>query len=158
MVLLESKESGDHIPMVNIYAVVLYSEKIELWDSLDELKNKGLHQNCVIEGDFNTTLSVVEKRGGNIVRDPSKERIEDLITQWDLFEVIPKVRKFTWSNRRMGDNYITARLYIFLIHSSWILKGSEYISNIKAQGKSDHYPITLQMEKLSKFWSYTFPL
>jgi hypothetical protein len=48
------------------------------------------HQNCIIGGDFNTTMHLTEKRGGSIVRDSSRERMEDLISTLDLFDVKTK--------------------------------------------------------------------
>jgi hypothetical protein len=46
---------------------VLYSEKGECWDSLINLKGMIHWFNCIVAGDFNTTLSQREKRGGSIV-------------------------------------------------------------------------------------------
>lgn len=147
MALLESKYLGERIPTINIYALFLYSAKVKFWDSLDELKSKDLHENFVLGGDFNTILSAAEKRGVSIVRDPFRDCMNDLIVDWDLYNVISKTGKFSWSNHRSGDNHIAARLGKFLLHNSWIMEGLECLSAIKAQGDFDHQPIMLQLEK-----------
>ena len=97
--LLEVRETREWIHFTNIYAPVLYSEKVELWNSLDILKERNMHLNCVIRGDFDTILSNAKRRGRTIVRDPFKDRMEDLIDDWYFLDVIPKVGKYTWSNR-----------------------------------------------------------
>ena len=45
--------------------------------------------NIVITGDLNLILSSEEKRGGNIVRDPAREWVEDFISDWDLEDIKP---------------------------------------------------------------------
>jgi hypothetical protein len=58
-------------------------------------------------------MHLKEKRGGSIVRDPSRENMEDLISSLDLFDVQPSKGKFTWNNRRAGPGHIEARLIVF---------------------------------------------
>jgi len=64
--------------------------------------------------DFNTILINSEKKGGNIVHDPMRERMEDLI-----LDVKPAKGKYTWSNKRVNPSFIVARLDRFLIHSDF---------------------------------------
>lgn len=76
-----------------------------------------IHLNSVIGGYFNTILRTTEKRGP-IVRDPFRDRMEDITDIWDMLEIIPKEGKYTWSKRRTVDQYIAAHLGQFFIHSS----------------------------------------
>jgi hypothetical protein len=48
--------------------------------------------------DFNTILHKFEKRGGSIVRDPMQEKMEDLLTYYDLMDINPFKGKYTWRN------------------------------------------------------------
>jgi hypothetical protein len=66
--------------------------------------------NLIIVGDFNTTLHHWEKMGGSVVRDFSREYLEDLISSRDLFDVKPSKGVFALSNRRVGPRHIVARL------------------------------------------------
>jgi hypothetical protein len=43
--------------------------------------------NNIITRDFNTTLHQKEKRGRFIIRDPCRERMEDIIPSLDLFGI-----------------------------------------------------------------------
>jgi hypothetical protein len=65
------------------------------WSSLLALVESEYSQNNITKGHFNVTLSNKEKWGGSIVRDPFKERMEDLIAQWDLVDIKPSKGKYT---------------------------------------------------------------
>ena len=60
-----------------------------------------LHQleNIIVAGDLNVTLATNEKKGGTLVRDPSREWVEDIILGWDLIDIKPVKGKFTWTNK-----------------------------------------------------------
>jgi hypothetical protein len=79
MVKLVHLSSGMSYHIFNVYMPNNYWEKVECWDSLLGLGDSRFTQNCIIAGDFNTTMHLREKRGGSIVRDPSRENMEDLI-------------------------------------------------------------------------------
>ena len=64
------------------------------WQSLKELMNKGFGNNCIIGGDFNTTLLPKEKSGGIQVLNPFREVMEDLIAHWDLIDIKPPKGRF----------------------------------------------------------------
>jgi len=76
-----------------------YMEKIYCWRSLNSLKDNLEPSTCLIVGDFNTIMQNTETRGGNIVKDPMREHMENLITEWDLFYVKPLKGKYTWTNK-----------------------------------------------------------
>ena len=88
-------------------------------DSLQVVGKKfGSNFSIVVE-DFNTILINLEKKGGNMVHDPMRERMEDLISNWDLSDVKPAKGKYTWSNKRVNSSFIAAHLDRFLIHSDF---------------------------------------
>jgi hypothetical protein len=60
---------------------------------------------CIIARDLNVTLHYGGKGGGSVVRDPFKEKLEDLINGWELVDVKPTKGKFTWSIKRIGPGY-----------------------------------------------------
>ena len=59
---------------------------------------------------MNVILIQDEKRGGSLVRDPIREIVDETILEWDLMDVKPTSRKYTWNNRRIGLGHIAARL------------------------------------------------
>jgi hypothetical protein len=54
-----------------------YWEKIECWDSLLGLVDTGYTQNCIIVGDFNTTVHFLHGSGSS-----TREKMEDLMFLW----------------------------------------------------------------------------
>ena len=56
-------------------------------------------ENIIVAGDLNVTLAANEKKGGTLVRDPSREWVEDIILGWDLIDIKPVKGKFTWTNK-----------------------------------------------------------
>jgi hypothetical protein len=63
------------------------------------IKEDGFRKNCIIVGNFNTTLHQNEKKGGSTIRDPFRECMEDLVFELDLFDVHPRKGKYMWSNK-----------------------------------------------------------
>ena len=66
-------------------------------------------------GDFHVILNSKEKRGGNIVRDPFREKMEYLMMDWDLVDVKLVKGKYTWLNIRIRLGHIATILDHFLI-------------------------------------------
>jgi hypothetical protein len=120
------------------------------------LHNLPLTPRLIFYGDFNTFLQAKEKRQGTIVRDPSREYMEDLISVFDLADVKPKKCKYTWSNKRMGKDHIAARLDIFLVNNIFLEDNVSYHSNILSWGGSDHKPISLFIEPMEDYGPIPF--
>ena len=109
------KESSLRLSLFNVYAPMAPSEKLLCWNSLNDQMHSSHLDNFVIAGDLNLTLSPYEKKGGNIVRDPAREWLEDIISEWDLEDIKPTKGKYTWNNKRIGPWHISARLDRFLV-------------------------------------------
>jgi ribonuclease HI/exonuclease III len=139
--LLDTKEV---ISLFNVYALVNAGEKKACWDSIRNLAETENVENVIIAGDLNLTLLLSEKRGGNIVRSPAREWVEDLMQEWDLLDIKPSNGKYTWSNKRIGPGHIAARLDRFLVQSSFLLLGLEASMHILPCSVSDHKPIKLE--------------
>ena len=71
--------------------------------------------NIIIAGDLNLTLAPCEKKGGVCGKDYMHDAMENMIHDWDLVDIKPKVGRFMWSNRRVGAASIFARLDRFLV-------------------------------------------
>ena len=52
-------------------------------------------KDLIIVGDFNTTKTQSEKRGGTKVRDPFGENMEDLMVDLDLLDIPLRNGKYT---------------------------------------------------------------
>jgi hypothetical protein len=111
-----------------------------------------------LQGDFNTIRNNSEKRGGSYARDPSHEKMEGIILDWDLIDVAPSKGKFTWSNKRIGTGHIiVARLDRFFIHSILLSSSSSIKSYILPSLTYDHNPISL-ISLFTLLWTPPFSL
>jgi hypothetical protein len=150
------KGSGRQVSLFNLYVPVLPNEKKDCWDSLQLFLNSHHTENLVVAGDLNVTLSLSEKKGGSIVRDPSREFVEDLMADWELEDIPPSNGKFTWSNKRVGPGHIAARLDRFLIQSSFLTLGLRASSKLLPHYTSDHKPISLSIRPSSSLGPIPF--
>eukprot|EP00253_Pinus_taeda_P029550 PITA_29550 len=142
---LQHLESKETICLVNVYAPNSAGEKKSCWDSIKSLADLESLENIIITGDLNLTLLSSEKIGGSIVRDPSRESVDDRMQDWDLIDIKLVIGKYTWSNKRTGPGHIAARLDRFLVQSSFLLLGLEARSHILHSSISDHKPISLEL-------------
>ena len=140
------KHSGRTVSLFNLYVPVMHMEKKECWNTLVSFLQVQNRENIIVAGDLNVTLAACEKKGGNPVRDPSREWVEDLISDWDLIDIKPRKGNFTWTNKRMGPGHVAARLYRFLVHSSYLDLGLLVSSKILPHCTSDHKPILLALD------------
>jgi hypothetical protein len=74
------------------------------------------------------------------------EKMDDLISDLDLFYVPPTKGMYTWNNKRAGPGHIAARLDRFLIRSFFLALLDKSYSLILPWEGSDHRPIYLIFE------------
>jgi hypothetical protein len=103
-----------------------------------KLKDVEAQENCIIVGDFNTTLHQGKKKGRSIVGDQFRKNMEDLISKPYHFDVKPSKGKYTWNYKRIGVGHITATLDHFLIHNPLLFDQLDMKSYIIPWGISDH--------------------
>ena len=83
------KEMGRLVSLFNLYVPVLFSEKRNCWDLVKAFLNSNKMENIIIRGYINVTLVVQEKKGGSIVRDPTREWVEDITLDWYMEDIKP---------------------------------------------------------------------
>jgi exonuclease III len=155
---LLNKISGMLYSIINVYILNNYNEKIECWQSLIDLDNGSPLQNLIITGDFKTTRAAMQKRGGSIVRDQFRERLEDLISDLNLYDVPSSKGIYPWNNRRAGPGHTAARLDRFLISSDMLAFPEKSCSMNLPWAGSDHHPIRLTFEKQQNWGPIPFKL
>jgi exonuclease III len=88
LVKLKHLQTGIIYPICNVYMPNNYWEKRDCWKMLMNLKELDAQENCIIAGDFNTTLHQGDKKGGSSIRDQFGEHMQDLILELDLFDIL----------------------------------------------------------------------
>ena len=139
------KYSNIQVSPFNVYVPSLYAEKKECWNLLKNERGIGSLDNVIMAYDLNVILSQAKKRGGFVVRDPIREKVDEIILDQDLVDGIPTKCKFTWTNRRMGCGHIATSIDRFFIQDSYLLLGLNYTSKILPFGGSDHKPTLVEL-------------
>ena len=93
------------IVLVNIYAPNDANQQVSFFKELQEHLREFSEETIIIGGDFNCTLSEIDKKGGN--PNPRKQRvIEEINKLCDLYDLNdswrvlnPRVEQFTWRNK-----------------------------------------------------------
>jgi len=111
---LQHVDSNETLCLFNVYVSASAGEKKSCWESIKSMVDSEDLRNVIIAGDLNLTLSLAQKRGGSVVRDSSRELVEDLLQDWNLIDIKPSSGKYTWSNKRLSPGHIAARLDLFL--------------------------------------------
>jgi endonuclease/exonuclease/phosphatase family metal-dependent hydrolase len=155
LIVFRSRENGHKISIINLYMPNRYMDKVECWRSLLSFKDNLDLPSCIVVGDFNTILQNSEKRGGNSVRDPMWEMMEDLISGWDLYDVKPP-RESTPGATSIHILATLPCLDRFLIHNNFLLLPLSISSNIIPSTISDHKPISLTLSSPQNFGPIPF--
>jgi exonuclease III len=134
------------ISLFNLYVPVLYSEKRDCWNTLKDFLEQHSPSNIILAGDLNIVLKPKEKRGGINSRDSMLPMVEDLIQQWNLLDFSPAKGLYTWSNNRMGEEHISARLDRFLVQDTLMMNKKIIITKILPKLTSDHKPVQLILD------------
>ncbi|CAM8996214.1 unnamed protein product [Rhodiola kirilowii] len=113
------------------------------WELLRRLKSMSNLPWCVF-GDFNEILQYSETTSRIAHRRCSMEQFQETLNSCDLFDLGFRGHKFTFSNRRQGENEVKCRLDRVLANSAWqTLFPNSIVQHLVAH-HSDHSPILLK--------------
>lgn len=119
-----------------------------LWSSIINARMAFPNEKWIILGDFNTSLSSMEKAGGMPVSNESGQDLADMINSLGLLNLDLLGDKFTWSNRRSGWDLIQVKLDKGIISPKWIRNASCRLNALFRIG-SDHFQICLSISPLT---------
>jgi hypothetical protein len=103
----------------------------------------------IMGGNFNTILSLKEKRGVNRRMDNDNNSFQKVIDDLCLVDLNTINRTYTWSNRQSVSHQVAFRLDRFLISESLVLEGHLLEANILPRLGSYHWSIQLWLDTLS---------
>lgn len=155
-VKLESKKGGIKVTVYNVYAPNQYREKEMCWNTLATSIEEEKNSNLIIAGDFNLVMHANEKRGGHFVPDHFRNQLENIMQNHDLVDIPPKNIRYTWNNRRLGTRNIMERLDRVLINTTFLSTFATSHTSILSLSASDHYPITLTLQRYSQLGPIPF--
>lgn len=131
--------------LFNIYGPIASHEKHALWNTLScQIHQHGV-QKIILGGDFNAILSQDDKQGGNPTASKVIDDFRSFVFDNALSDILPSNGQFAWTNRR--NFQIASRLDRFFSWYEWILHKYTFSSNILSLSGSNHFPISLCLDK-----------
>lgn len=121
MVKVNSKIMNFSCFLINVYGPTLAVEKCRLWEDISKLLEEVRPTLAIVAGDFNATLSFLEKRGGVRRMCRSQSDFQTSVNSNALFEVVAKGGRFTWTNKSRGFSNIAKKLDRFFLAGDWNL-------------------------------------
>eukprot|EP00252_Welwitschia_mirabilis_P010942 TRINITY_DN24652_c0_g2_i2.p1 TRINITY_DN24652_c0_g2~~TRINITY_DN24652_c0_g2_i2.p1 ORF type:complete len:120 (-),score=13.49 TRINITY_DN24652_c0_g2_i2:132-491(-) len=117
-------------------------EKDEVFrELLNTITNKN---RWLVIGDFNKCIYKWEKSGGGTWNSKRVETLKDFMVEGDLTDIPILGCKYTWSNKRRGNNLIMSRIDIIMVGRAIIKKMSIEIWGPNRMA-SDHRIIRFQV-------------
>ena len=104
------------------------------------------HSNWLCIGDFNQVLNEDEKFSFNRGTISRADSFQKLISDLGLCEVITSGQKFTWMNRRDGEDFVMERLDRAFASVDWVNAYPSYSLRNLPIVQSNHGPILLDFE------------
>lgn len=147
MVKMNSKTMNFSCFLINVYGPTLAVEKSKLWEDIFKHLEEVRPSLAIVVGDFNATLSFLDKCGGVRRMCRSQSDFQSFVNANALFEVAAKGGNFTWTNRRRGFSNIAEKLDRFFLAGDWNLSPLVFEAEVLAILGSDHFPVSLVVQK-----------
>eukprot|EP00253_Pinus_taeda_P018624 PITA_18624 len=144
---IQNKASKEDYTIYNIYAPNHYRDKASCWDTITTNLLSVQGRNIFLGGDLNLIRNADEKLGGNFYADPSRDSLETIIQTHNLVDIPPQNGRFTWSNKRIGNNNLKERLDRILFQEGIVASFPNIKSKIIQGYTSDHKPVALTLDK-----------
>ncbi|XP_026442645.1 uncharacterized protein LOC113342265 [Papaver somniferum] len=111
----------------------------ELWQDLCDISL--LNKPWLILGDFNSVLSVDDKKGGRSLLPSAMRDFNNCIDFCELIQAPKSGLEFSWCNGRVGTKRILYNLHRAFFNSKWLKTFNGWHYKVEARGIFDHGPI-----------------
>jgi len=118
------------------------SDKIVVWDEVQERRRKSNTKAWCVVGDFNSIRRVGERRNVGLDGDHRREmkRFNDFIEGSELFDILMARRKYTWYK---PNGMIKSRIDRILVSKEWLDKWPDNRYQDADRSMSDHCALVL---------------
>ncbi|KAK8502512.1 hypothetical protein V6N12_005498 [Hibiscus sabdariffa] len=132
-----------------IYAPPYEEEKQEFWERLGTLRDNANVKWCIM-GDTNVVASPSEKYGDAPLDYNNVKWYHEFLERSLLMEIQSKEGTYTWSNQRSEEDEICEKLDKVISSLDWNFLFPKAIAIIKVPMASDHTPIVLLTNGVTK--------
>eukprot|EP00253_Pinus_taeda_P011111 PITA_11111 len=137
-----------HGHLTNVYFPQEAGNKITLLNTIEALNFNRIHPLWIIGGDFNMITKLEEKQGCRAKLEQENGHFKEFIQNNSLIDLQFCNGTHTWSNRRIGKHQIASKLDRFLISDNAVHLGGDIAAAVFPYSGSDHWPISLQWQRL----------
>jgi hypothetical protein len=150
--MLNEKNQNFSWKLLVVYGPAYEENKVKFIDELHLILSTW-HGPVLIGGDFNLCRVVVDKSNGRI-NQKFADCFNDWVNRWNLIELNPSNRKYTWSNNQACP--ILAKMDRVFVSTDWA--GAFPLARINALPKeiSDHTPLLIDSGSNSSFGKKKF--
>ena len=166
LIILDTKMNDTNLVLVNLYAPNDLSQQVQFFDRITDKLSNSADENIIIGGDFNCSLTHLDKVGGKPVENKNCviDKISNLINLYSMHDVWREKnrseKQFTWRDKAFK---VQCRLDYFLVSQNLVNLAKD-CHIIHAPG-SDHCAVKLfiQSDSLNKkagpgFWKFNASL
>lgn len=101
---------------------------------------------CLVLGDFNTMLSVIDRINGNPISQTEVEDFQKCIADTGLGQLNRKGCQWPWCSKREAADRIYSNIFWALENSHWFMKYSNIEAVYENHGVFYHSPVLLCTE------------
>ncbi|KAF6146581.1 hypothetical protein GIB67_008867 [Kingdonia uniflora] len=127
-----------------VYASNCCRERDSLWEDLTNVANNFTNP-WILVGDFNSCFSNHDKVGGRVVLSSIVENYADLPNVTKLQDLKYSGCRYTWTNRRIGEDSMMTKIDRILVNERWgdVFRASE--AEFLPPNISDHCPAIVRV-------------
>lgn len=96
--------------LINIYGPISTIGKREVWAEVESFMTQNTNINYILGGDYNVIVDLAKKYGGIQVESKTQKEFKLWVGNNSLLDVRMINGKFTWNNRKIGNNFIVGKL------------------------------------------------
>ncbi|KAH9303836.1 hypothetical protein KI387_008240 [Taxus chinensis] len=109
------KHSDESFFLCDVYGPSNLIKKRDLWSKLHLVLDSAVNSKIVVTGDFNATLSDLDKWGGIQWQPRSQVDFTSFVSSTKLVDMEPSLGWFTWNNQRPGLSSMAVHLDRFIV-------------------------------------------
>ena len=123
LIILDTKMNDTNLVLINLYAPNDLSQQVQFFDRITDKLSNYAYENIIIGGDFNCSLTHLDKAGGKPVENKKFviDKISNPINLYSMHDVWreknPNEKQFTWRDKAFK---VQCRLDFFLVSQNLV--------------------------------------
>ncbi|XP_074305323.1 uncharacterized protein LOC141640418 [Silene latifolia] len=130
--------SGDVFWYTVVYGSNSDSERLTLWEQLNQIKDQCVKPWCIC-GDFNSVLDYNERLGREVIWNEIKD-FRQCVEYCEVIDIVAHGSFFTWNNKQVPSTRVFSSIDRCLINIEWLQMFPDSSAYFMNEGTFDHCP------------------